>query len=302
MPEKRGAFRRAARWLLKLLAFVAVLGVVATGAFELWLRTDPGRDFLAGRLEKLLSNEVLGSLRIGRIDRYSLGTVVARDVDFLDPRGKAVIEIPEVELGIDLGALLSRTIRLEDARARDAVVTIAPGRHGKSTSIEETFAKQGPKEGEGPPKFDIDTGTIHFDRTHLVLAMGDPRMRLDGLEGFVRVSRRGDRKVEVTLDRVEGAWSLPDTRMLDGAHRFHASGQVDGNSDPLLDLKLRACFRRGAVPMRLRYGSRTGAKLAYDAEEARLVGLAIRAVDLVAGGAVEAQRASVDVSHLDQCS
>jgi hypothetical protein len=288
--------------VLAVIVFLVVLGVLVAGSIELWLRTPWGRDFLESRLERVLSHEIRGLMRIGGIDRYSFGTAEAHDVEFLDPRGEPVIQIPRAELGIDLGSLFSRTVRLEGARARHAVITIAPGHGGKSTSIEETFASGRPKRGGGGgPRIDIDTGAIHVEESSLVIAMGHPRFHIENLEGFVRVSRTGDRHARVRLDRIDGAWALPGLRLLDEAHPFHGSGRIDGNKDPVVDLSVRACFPRGEVPARVRFGQ-SGFKFAYDADEARLVGLALRALDLIVGERVEAERSAVDVSHLKPCS
>jgi hypothetical protein len=286
---------------LAVVVFLVVLGVLVAGSLELWLRTPWGRDFLESRLERVLSHEIRGLMRVGAIDRYSLGTVEVRDLHFLDPRGEPVIQIPRAELGIDVGSLLSRKVRLQGARARHAVITIAPGHGGKSTTIEEAFASGRPASDGGGPRVDIDTGTIRVEASSLVIAMGHPRFVIENLEGFVRVSRSGNRQARVRLDRVDGAWALPNLRLLDEEHPFHGSGRIDGNRDPVIDLRLRACFTRGEVPARIQYG-RSGFRVAYDADEARLVGLALRALDLMVGERVEAERSDVDVSHVEPCS
>lgn len=292
---------RAAGWLVAILASALALGTLGAGGLELWLRTERGRAFLAERLERALGRELRGSLRIGGIDRYDRASVVAHDVAFLDPRGQPVLELERVDLGLDLGALLSREARLRSAYARGVVVTLTPGEGGYSTSIEETFAGPPGRGGGGGAPFDVDTGTIHVEQASLVIAMGAPRVRFDELDGFVRVARKGHQAVKVRLDRIDGAWRLPGTRLLDEKRTFHATGRVDGDAEAVVDLTVRACFRRGEVPLRVRYGKSLGLRLGYDADDARLVGLALRAVDLVTGGTVEVTRASIDARALSAC-
>src|SRR5690606_19393881 len=113
--RREGTGKRIVRWMLGCLVVAVALGALSVGALELWLRTESGRERLGDRLEQLISREIRGSLRIGAIDRYSFGSVEAREVQFLDPRDEAVIHLPHVELGIDLVALASRKLVLKDA-------------------------------------------------------------------------------------------------------------------------------------------------------------------------------------------
>lgn len=273
------------------LAAIAVIGV------ELTLRTAWGREKLADELEEIIEDQIPGSLEIGAIERYRFGHVVAKAIEFTSPDGETVIEVARAEARLALLPLLWGKLAFEGVRARGATVVIAPGRRALSTSIAETFKESEDAGGA----LDVDTGTMHFERTSLVLAMGKPRVRFDRLEGFARVIRPSGKKAKVRLDRVKGVWSLPDFPKLGPKREFHASGVVDVEAEPMVDVVVRACFDDGELPIALRLTPSRDVRLDYRPGEAGAIEFFLRLADRFSGDHVTVDEGEVDLGELAAC-
>lgn len=285
--------RRVVRRVALVLAVLSVTLVVSLASAYLWLTTDSGRAWLARRIEDVYADQVTGTLEIGQIRRLRGFAVDAENLRFLDPRANEIIVIRSAHLEIEVSELLSKKLRFSNGHARDARVIIAPGRT-YSTSLEDAFGSRGTHDDP----LDIDTGVITIERTVLVIAMGGPRVRLGGLNGSLRVYRAGDDPVNVDLNGFSGSLSLPGIEVLD-ARRFTAHGVVHAERSPVLDLRVRACLRRGEIPMRIRF-SPGRLRLRFDPSENRLAGMVLGATGL--SSTIETERGAVNVRGVRRCA
>lgn len=212
-------------FLVRLVIFAVALALAlpaTVSSFHSLVHTDSGRDVLRRGIEDVYARELRGELAIGEVLEWGGDLVRARDVTIRAPNGTVVIEAHEARLGLDVAALFAGQLHFEDVKARDAVVRVLPGEEER-TSLEEAFASRG-----APRPHDalaIDTGTMRVDGATLVVALDGPEVRLEDLSGFVRVVRPKDQGARVRLDRIEGRYLGPGSRLL-GEPRFDADGRV----------------------------------------------------------------------------
>lgn len=288
MTRSRKVLRRV---LIALVALLVTLAVGAGGLY-LFLMSERGRDWLARRIENVYADQVTGTLEIGKIERLRGFAVDATNLRFLDPRAQEIITIEKAHLELEAGALLDGKLLFSNAHAEKARVVIGPGRT-YSTSIEDAFGSRGTHEDP----IAIDTGMITVERTVLVIAMGGPRVRVGGLNGALRVFREGEDPVRVSLRGFSGNIALPGIEVLDARH-FTAGGEVYAERNPVLDLRVRACLRRGEIPMRIRFAPGR-LHLLFDPSENRLAGMLIGAAGL--SGTVVTERGDVNVRGVRRC-
>src|SRR5690606_11487436 len=124
------------RRLIRVIAAVVLLVVVAVIAGAIVLHTDWGREQVRAELERALDDKLTGEVRIGRVEGSVLGDVVLRDVVIDDAAGEPVITIERLHLAFGLTPLLWSEIRLDRVVAEGVVVRgrqAADGRYNLAT-------------------------------------------------------------------------------------------------------------------------------------------------------------------------
>ncbi len=130
---KRGAARRFGKWVLRGVAALVLLIVVAAAVFN----SPIGQRFIADQIAKVAPASGL-KISIGRIEGDLYGEAVLHDVVLSDPKGK-FLEIPKVELdwrplswltsGLDVRKLVTRRgtlLRLPELNSGDPDAPILP--------------------------------------------------------------------------------------------------------------------------------------------------------------------------------
>ncbi len=218
--------RRMRKWAKRL---AIVLGVAALSVLGLvlltlgLLETPRGREWARPRIEGLLSRAIPGAIRIGRIERAEPGWIVLSDVVVVDPAGREVLRIAELEGRPSRRALSRGVVGFRSVRAKGVWARLIPSEIGGLTLI-DAF-DEGPDEPEVPPA--APPREIRIDRFRI--EDGEARLELEGMpldlqdvaiDGRVRSKETLDLVVERAVLRVSREGDVVFwTRDLEGAYR-----------------------------------------------------------------------------------
>lgn len=142
------------------LAIFAAIVVVAMLAGSLWIRSEPGRRYVARRVERMLAAEMRGTLRIGAITEISRRGLSARDIRFDAPGGEQVIVVERVDLDVRWRDLLRGKFVSAHTRASGGRVVLHDDARG-NLSIETTFEGRPPQ--GAPSQRSSEQGGSHVD-------------------------------------------------------------------------------------------------------------------------------------------
>jgi hypothetical protein len=191
------------------VAVLVTLGLsVAVG---LLIDSDWGRRQIARVANERVSAAIGGALRIGAIDRISLPTLWARDVQLVAPDGVAAIAVERAEVEIDLAALLHGTFAFVRADVRGGVVRVLADPRGR-INMEETFRSAAPDEGDEDDDGDdhdasdtLDLRGLATSGMTLIIEGKDlPSLKLREIVGIMRVHVLGDGRTELRFDGYRG--------------------------------------------------------------------------------------------------
>ena len=92
-----------------------VVGVAALGLGGTlwWLTTDAGNDWLGRQAIAAVDVAVPGQIAVGSLRTNVLRHLTLGSVEFRDPEGVPLIEVEELTIRYDLGALLRRRVVVE---------------------------------------------------------------------------------------------------------------------------------------------------------------------------------------------
>jgi translocation and assembly module TamB len=166
MPGRaRRAARVAAMLLARLLASAALLALlVGAGVVGLLLHLElpVTRRVAAQALTRLLSDFFEGQVRVGHIDRLTLGRVSARDVVVRDTREREVLDVSELRIKTDLvriGKQLwwggpKETLIIDHIRLERAECELVPDRAGDVPSLVRALTPRPtpPRRPRAPPR------------------------------------------------------------------------------------------------------------------------------------------------------
>jgi len=281
-----GSRPRWRRWLRRLgLGLLGILGVTAI-LVVLTLKTDAGRDVLAGILEDGVSSAITGQMRVERITDAGFGWVDVEGLRFESGAGDDVLRVERAHVEVSLHRLLAKKVDLHSTSVRGATVTIARGERN-ATTLEDAFESPGSGTSEGgvsvlldasyedvavevgfpsAPSFHVSSGSISLD--HDPSREQRTRAELGGVHARVR-------------------WS--DRDLVDGTS-IRAAGSI-------FDLRARVCHELETVGVRMRLGGGQPA-VSIDAERLLLRG-GVAIADAVAD--VPLDRESVDLAGVPDC-
>jgi hypothetical protein len=176
-------------WLRRVLIGLAILaGVLLASAVAVavWIRSEPGRRYVARRVERLLAAEIHGSLRIGAITEISRRGLTATNVRFAAPGGEQVIVVERADLDVRWRDLLRGKFVSSYTRASGGRVVLHDDAQG-TLSIDATFQGRPSPGAQAQPSSDGGGSNVDFKRIDvsgidLVGAIhGVPDFRVSGI-------------------------------------------------------------------------------------------------------------------------
>jgi hypothetical protein len=188
------------------VALLVTLGL--TVALGLLIDSDWGRRQIVRVANERVSAAIGGALRIGAIDRISLPTLWARDVQLVAPDGVAAIAVERAEVELDLAALLHGTFAFVRADVRGGVVRVLADPRGR-INMEEAFHSATPDHGDdGDDEDAADTldlrGLATSGMTLIIEGKDLPSLKLTEIVGIMRVHVLGDGRTELRFDGYRG--------------------------------------------------------------------------------------------------
>jgi len=114
-------------WLRRVLIGIGGLMVaalfVAIG-FVIFLHTDSGRNWVKGKVETALSDELRGEVRIGRLTGSVFSNLTLHNVEVTDEAGTRVIEVDKLSVDYSVWALLDKRVVVDSAHVLGARVRV----------------------------------------------------------------------------------------------------------------------------------------------------------------------------------
>jgi hypothetical protein len=188
-----------------VLAFIGVSAVLSF-ALAAWLNwTESGKDWVKGRIEQVVTKNIPGKLRIGRI--VDIGPpLIAKDVRFYHPDGRAVLIADSAEVVPDLGEALRGRLGFERAAVDGGRIILSPDPDGR-IAIEAALDKKSrpgePSDPHGGLHYALQS--MHVQNYRVDCKLSDlADFRLDDVKGFVGVRRIESSGTQVILDSVSG--------------------------------------------------------------------------------------------------
>ncbi|MDQ3030998.1 MAG: hypothetical protein M3Y87_01155 [Myxococcota bacterium] len=246
---------------------IVLLALVATlAAARLHLELPVGRRAIGDAIERLVSSEIRGTLRIGHVDEVGLDRMLARDVEIRTPaedgqEAEVVLRLDSVELDPDLGRLFAeRRIATASGRVDGGLLRMTEGDDG--LTIER--ALDPPSPGVGPPSFFIDFAGLHFEGLQTRWALqGAPSFRIDDVSGFTSIRTDEQGNVAMRFDRLAGELRTTGLPIEVSAGVRRASGRVHSGWERMglfdieldvagspLELELELIDRDGGIQVR----------------------------------------------------
>lgn len=166
-----GRTRRRA-WLRAVL--LASLALAALGlSLRTWLASSDGRDFVARRIEEVVSGQIRGRLTIAHLDALDLSSVHGRGIRFADESGRPVLEADEARLAYELSDLLAGRFVSHHGEVHGGHVWIEAGSTGEPL-LSRAFRSAHPGAADAPVGADVVTlEGLHVTDVVVTLALGD---------------------------------------------------------------------------------------------------------------------------------
>jgi hypothetical protein len=187
---------------------LAVIGIAAVVSLSLsaWLTSsESGKDWIKGRLERVVSANIPGKLRIGRI--LELGPpLIAEDVRFYHPDGRIVLVADHAEVAPNLLLALRGRLGFERAAVDGGRILLSPdpdGRIAIEAALDAPSKPGEPSDPNGGLHYALQSMHVQHFRVEAKLSdLAD--FKVDGVEGFVGVRRIESSGTQVILDRISG--------------------------------------------------------------------------------------------------
>jgi hypothetical protein len=198
--------RRTGRVLMRVLLALLLLSALLTVALAVFFGSDRGRSFARTQIEKAVSGNIPGSFRIGSIEEFGPGLVVAKDVRFYHPNGKVVLHAVHAEVVPDLLMALRGRLGFERAAVDGGfiVLSIDPdGRLGMEAAVDAPSKPGEPDDPYGGLHYALRS--MHMQHFTTVLALSSAQTyKVKNTTGFVGIRRIETPGIQVTLEHVAG--------------------------------------------------------------------------------------------------
>jgi hypothetical protein len=236
--------RKVLRWILLFWLVPTLIGALV---LLLLTQTESGREKTARLIEKIVDDEIPGSMSIGRIETFGTPTIVHK-LQIRDPAGALVLEVDRAAIDFDLSTALAGKLSFHSAQVTGGRVFIAIAPNGRTT-IEEALSKKVPEPDPDPH------GGLHFafrnitvEGVHLMFkGSEDPgsAYRIRGIEGKVDILREDTVGAYVLMTHVSG--ELQEKLAGMPVRLVSVTGWVHGAEEQVLNL--RALARVGTASM-----------------------------------------------------
>jgi hypothetical protein len=200
------ASRRIGRLVLRIVLSLLLLSAVLTAALWLFVRSDRGRRFAGTQIEKAVSNNIPGSLRIGSIEQFGPDLVVATDVRFYHPNGKVVLLAKHAEVVPDISMALQGRLGFERAAVDGGFIVLSTDADGRLSMEAAMDAPSKPGEPHDPyGGLHYALRSMHVQHFSTVFPMPKAQTyKLQNTTGFVGVRRIESSGTQVTFDQIAG--------------------------------------------------------------------------------------------------
>ena len=191
------------RWVTAIWLAFTLTGIIVA----LWLsQTQSGRDTAARLIERVVDEEIPGSMSIGTIETFGTPTIV-RKLQFRDPSGALVLEADRAAIDFDLSTVLEGKLSFNSAHVQGGrvFVAIAPS---DRTTIEEALSAPVPEPDPDPH------GGLHFAFRNITVegvqlmfkgsTESKDAYRIRGIKGKVDILREDTVGAYVLMTHVSG--------------------------------------------------------------------------------------------------
>ena len=198
--------RRTGRRLLGILLALLLLSAVLAIAVAVFLRGERGRRFAGDQIEKAVSHNIPGSLRIGSIEQFGPDLVVAKDVRFYHPNGEVVLLAQHAEVVPDWTMALQGRLGFERAAVDGGFIVLSLDPDGRLSMEAAVNAPRKPGEPDDPyGGLHYWLRSMHTQHFTTVLALANSQTyKVKDTTGFVGVRRIETRGIQVTLEHISG--------------------------------------------------------------------------------------------------
>jgi hypothetical protein len=245
--------RKILRWTLLFWLVPTLIGALVL----VWLmQTERGRESTARLIEKVVDDEIPGSMSIGRIETFGTPTIVHK-LQIRDPAGALVIEADRAEIDFDLSTALAGKLSFHSARVQGGRVFIAIAPNGRTT-IEEALSAKGPEPDPDPH------GGLHFafrniqvEGVHLMFkgsTESKDAYRIRGIKGKVDILREETVGAYVLMTEVSG--ELQEKLAGMPVRLVSVTGWVHGAEKHVLNLHTLARVGSASMKAHIKYFDR----------------------------------------------
>ena len=196
---------KVGRWLLRVFLAIVLLSALAAVGCVIFFNTARGRRFAADHIESFVSANIPGKLRIGSIEQFHPGMVLASDVRFYHPDGRLILLCKHAEIVPDLAMALHGKIGFESAAVDGGFLLLTIDPDGR-ISIESTMNSPRKPGDHSDPRGGAhywlrSMHTQHFTTT---FSASGHTFRLHDTLGYVALRRIETPGVQVTLAQISG--------------------------------------------------------------------------------------------------
>ena len=144
-----GRLRTIGRRTLKGIGFFLLFVLTVVVGVLVWLHTDSGRGFVAGKIVETANNSLNGTVDIGRIEGSLTDRFTVHDVVVKDAQGDVVVRIAELLVDFSVTPLFSRTVSVDLLRTTGLEAHLVKDKDGVLNVAK--LAKEEEDKQKGPP-------------------------------------------------------------------------------------------------------------------------------------------------------
>jgi hypothetical protein len=220
-----------------IAAWCAIVLLTLLAGLALYLSTDHGQRRLADALERLVSDQIPGTMKIGQLERFGLFEPVVHELEFIDSKGARVLRLQRAEVDIDVGHMLRGRLGMHRAAVSGGEIVFEPQPDGR-TSLAAALDSATPGSGNPEDGFHYDMRSIHVQGLAVrVRVAGADAVTLRNTRGFVSITRETTPGVQIRLERIRGDF---DQKLLGAdVELLQADGEVRGKNKRLVDMQLK---------------------------------------------------------------
>lgn len=252
-PREPGRARSILKWIVILWMASNLAGVIV---FLWFSQTADGRKTAARLIERVVKDEIPGSMSIGEIETFGTPTIVTK-LQFRDPTGALVLEVDRAAIDFDLSTALEGKLSFSSAKVTGGRVFIAIAPNGRTT-IEEALSKPAPEPDPDPH------GGLHFafrnievEGVHLMFKGSTAEKdayRIRGIKGKVDILREETIGARVIMTKVSGELQEKIAGM--GIRLVSVTGWVHGAEKQVLNLHALAHVEDAPMNAHIEYFDR----------------------------------------------